>query len=385
MNVKQIIELLPDELIDDLAVSTKVDKYAKKLDGKTVFNLLIHCILSYKDNSFRRMENHFESLSFAYVNQDNKKVKYNSISERLSSMDVSFFRKLYLESLNRYSQLVPKNKSNLVRYDSTIVSLSSKLLKIGYNVKGTASKYNQVKYSIGYSELPVIAYFYTEQSFTSENLALKKVILEHDKENKDHIRVFDRGISSRKTYDELVKNKMPFVSRVNPNAKFEQVEKQTIKTKIIDELEFLEDSKAYLFTEKGKAKKIVRLIKTKQLKTDKEICFVTSIMDSTPEQIANLYKKRWEIETFFKFIKQELNFSHFINRSKNGIEIVLYCTLIAAILLLVYKNLNNLKGYKIMKQKFLQELEWTIMEDIIKMCGGDSKLLHNSTGKSPPN
>ena len=255
MNVKQIIELLPDELIDDLAVSTKVDKYAKKLDGKTVFNLLIHCILSYKDNSLRRMENHFESLSFAYVNQDNKKVKYNSISERLSSMDVSFFRKLYLESLNRYSQLVPKNKSNLVRYDSTIVSLSSKLLKIGYNVKGTASKYNQVKYSIGYSELPVIAYFYTEQSFTSENLALKKVILEHDKENKDHIRVFDRGISSRKTYDELVKNKMPFVSRVNPNAKFEQVEKLAIKTKIIDELEFLEDSKAYLFTEKGKAKK----------------------------------------------------------------------------------------------------------------------------------
>ena len=38
-----------------------------------------------------------------------------------------------------------------------------------------------------------------------------------------------------------------------------------------------------------------------------------------------------------------------------------------------------------MKQKFLQELEWTIMGDIIKMCGGDSKLLYNSNGKSPPN
>ena len=74
---------------------------------------------------------------------------------------------------------------------------------------------------------------------------------------------------------------------------------------------------------------------------------------------------------FFKFLKQELNFSHLINRSENGIKVILYATMTAAILLLAYKELNGLKGYKIMKQKFLNDLEKSLMKDLVIMCGGD--------------
>lgn len=87
---------------------------------------------------------------------------------------------------------------------------------------------------------------------------------------------------------------------------------------------------------------------------------------------------------FFKFLKQELNFSHFINRSENGIEIILYCTLIAAILLLVYKKKNGLSGYKIMKQKFLQELEYELVKEIVIICGGDIEKIKHLNPKSPP-
>lgn len=74
---------------------------------------------------------------------------------------------------------------------------------------------------------------------------------------------------------------------------------------------------------------------------------------------------------FFKFLKQELNFSHLINRSENGIKVMLYCTMIAAILLLAYKELNGLKGYKIMKQRFINDLEISLMKDLVVLCGGD--------------
>ncbi|WP_269235201.1 hypothetical protein [Flavobacterium flavigenum] len=46
-------------------------------------------------------------------------------------------------------------------------------------------------------------------------------------------------------------------------------------------------------------------------------------------------------------------------------------TLITAILLVVYKKLNELKGYKIAKLKFAQELKVLIIKDIVEKCGGD--------------
>lgn len=46
-------------------------------------------------------------------------------------------------------------------------------------------------------------------------------------------------------------------------------------------------------------------------------------------------------------------------------------TLIMEILLTVYKKMNRLKGYKILKLKFAQELEVLIIKDIVIKCGGN--------------
>ena len=84
-----------------------------------------------------------------------------------------------------------------------------------------------------------------------------------------------------------------------------------------------------------------------------------------------MYKQRWEIEVFFKFIKQNLNFSHLLSRNSNAIKVIMYMTLITSILLIVYKKLNGLEGYKIPKLKFAQELEVLIIKDIVEKCGGN--------------
>ncbi|WP_041341551.1 hypothetical protein [Runella slithyformis] len=56
---------------------------------------------------------------------------------------------------------------------------------------------------------------------------------------------------------------------------------------------------------------------------------------------------------------------------KSTFPLLLYVTLIAGILLVVYKQTNQLKGHKILKQKFLQELEWDTINDIVLYCGGN--------------
>ena len=140
----------------------------------------------------------------------------------------------------------------------------------------------------------------------------------------------------------------------------------------------------YLFKDKSiRATHPIRCIEATRKEDGQEIAFITNIKELSAEDITMLYKHRWDIEVFFKFLKQELNFSHLINRSKNGIKVMLYTTMIAAVLLLTYKELNGLKGYKIMKQKFINDLEKSLMKDVVFMCGGDPEKV-DTLFKCPP-
>jgi transposase len=375
VNVNEILSLLPEGLLEDLALETQVNKYSKKLQGEVMFKLLLLCILSHKENSLRTMSSAYESMVFQLLNADRNKgkVRYNSISERLSTIDASYFEKIYEACVSIYTPLFELTKKQPVRFDSTIVTLSSKLLEVGYLLKGgDAENIRQLKFTIGLSHLPVSVHFFHEQKYTSENIALKESILDYKPDQQDVIRIFDKGLNSRKTYDELIEKGIPFISKVNTNSKHDLVYANTL-TAIVDTptLNIYSDTWVYLYTERGRAKHPVRCIRAKIKASGEEIVFVSNIKDISCVEITELYKMRWDIEVFFKFLKQDLNFSHLINRSENGIRIMLYMTMIASILLLVYKAQNNLKGYKIMKQQFVQDIEKFITIDIVIMCGGD--------------
>ena len=116
-----------------------------------------------------------------------------------------------------------------------------------------------------------------------------------------------------------------------------------------------------------------RLITTEN-KAGETLLFLTNITDLDAEQITEFYRKRWDIEVFFRFIKQELNFSHFMSTSENGIKIILYMTLILSMLLLIYKRINNI-GYKTAKRRFGIELDELIIAMIVRFCGGDPSLV----------
>jgi IS4 transposase len=388
MDANKIISLIPGSLLNDLAIETGVNKYSKKLRGEVMFKLLIHCILSYKDNSLRTMESAYESIVFNVLNNVSRKqqVRFSSISERLSVMKSEYFEKLYRMIVRIYGKDIEEKKTTLILFDSTIVALSSQLLKVGYHLKGgDAAHVRQLKFTIGFSELPMSADFYTEQKHTSENTALKTSILAHKPDKENTIRIFDRGITSRKTYDEFIDKKIPFISRLNNNSKIKTVTKNALQEpKQTTTLQIQTDQWVYLYSEGTvMAMYPVRYIRGNNLISNEPITFVTNIHDMDAVHITDLYKRRWDIEVFFKFLKQELNFGHLINRSENGIRIMLYATMIAAVLLLVYKKKNGLSGYKIMKQKFIQEIEKSITRNIVILTGGNPILFDKLFDKPP--
>ena len=75
----------------------------------------------------------------------------------------------------------------------------------------------------------------------------------------------------------------------------------------------------------------------------------------------------------FRFIKQELNVSHLVSLNKNGIEVMLYMTLIVAMLILIYKHANAI-GYKTAKRRFAMEMRNLIIAMIVVECRGDPSL-----------
>ena len=136
-------------------------------------------------------------------------------------------------------------------------------------------------------------------------------------------------------------------------------------------LNIISDSWVYLYTMyKKRTRYPVRLIKAVKKENKEFITFITNIKSIDVKEITEIYRSRWEIEVFFKFIKQHLNFSHLVNRTENGIKSILYITMTVAILLQQYKKDRKLKGYKIAKQKFSQDLERDIIYHIVVLCGG---------------
>jgi len=375
-HINKLLSFIPDDKLQHIAFDTSVDKYAKKLQGELLFKLLFYCLLTEKETSLRGMRSALECALFqAMGNKFNTPtISHSSISERLNSIKVEYFEKIYQHCIEAYKSNFKKEAKDVVRFDSTIVSLSTKLLKIGYQVKGSkAESYRMLKFTVGFSDIPECICFYTSQSHTSENIALRQAIIETQLPKASKTVVFDRGISSRDSYDLLTKNNIQFVSRINDNPKQTIHTANKIKKKIqTDTLTIISDSWVYLYTErKTRSEYPVRLIKAIK-KSDKESIVFISNMDSlTPFEITEVYKSRWGIEVFFKFIKQHLNFSHLLNRTENGIKVIMYVTMTAAILLLEYKQLKKLKGYKLTKQKFAYDLERNIIYNIVIICNGD--------------
>ncbi|ETZ24638.1 transposase [Pedobacter sp. V48] len=116
-----------------------------------------------------------------------------------------------------------------------------------------------------------------------------------------------------------------------------------------------------------------RLIIVESKLDGKKYWFLSNDFDLSAKEIAQAYRRRWDIEVFFRFLKQELNMSHLVSLNKNGIQVMLYMTLMAAMLVLIYKKANKLT-YKTAKRRFSMEIRDLAIALIVVQCGGDPGL-----------
>lgn len=364
MNAKEVISLVPDLLLDNIALETKVDYSVKKLQGKNIFRLFLYGVLNCKIISLRILETIFNSSKFQLLfEMKEQKIKHSGIGMRLTNIDYRYFEKVfqYLINSDPVDEIIFSNKKiNARKIDSTTVVISSKLLKFGMD--NNVGKKN-IKYSVEINQgIPVDIMLFKDQKYLSEDYALPEIIKRKTAKPGLNIAIFDRGIQKKETFIELAKSKIFFISRLTCQ-KYEVAKNLPLEEKETETLKIISDQVIKLKAEKEKTEAELRLIIGKNKQSKQRIFFLTNIFFLTALEIAELYKSRWEIETFFKFIKQEINFSHLLNRSENGIKVLMYLTMITAILLTIYKKTNNIIGWMVAKIKFLDELEIDLMNN----------------------
>jgi transposase len=382
ISVINLLSLLPDDELNRIARQTNVNHYVKVLDGKSIFCLLLYSLIECQRNSLRTMEDIFNSSAFKFLFNlpGEKTVKYNSISERLSAINVEFFRLSYdliFSIFNQYFNQDEIEKSRLVRVDSTMVAEAANKLKKGMTIGSKTTK-KQIKYTVAFDgTYPCMTEIFTDRSNLSECTTIPQVIYKYAEKSKSAVFVFDRGVDKREVFQTLSKNNTLFVTRFKSEGRFRIVEELESGTRrMLGTLELVSD----LIVQIGIPDKRTfyenhyRMITAINPETEVTYQFFTNIFDLDAEEILQYYKKRWDIEVFFRFLKQELNFSHITSTSENGMQVMLYMTMITSMLVLLYKRINKV-GYKTAVRRIAIELNELIIKLVVKQCGGDPSLV----------
>lgn len=155
---------------------------------------------------------------------------------------------------------------------------------------------------------------------------------------KETIYVFDKGYYDYNWWWHIHQKQAYFVTRLKKNAAiFVEDETKAINDEIIIQDSYFKlSNKIPRGGKRMEYKESLRLICVKR-EGKAPLRLITNLKDLSAEEIAKLYKSRWEIELFFKWIKQNLKLKKFIGKSSNAVRIQLASALIAYILVQLFK------------------------------------------------
>ena len=156
---------------------------------------------------------------------------------------------------------------------------------------------------------------------------------------KGSIVVEDRAYTDYRWFAQLQANGVFFVTRQKSNAVYRVIERHKVNKKqglTSDQTIVLSGTKAHLCPHR------LRRIGYRDAGSGKHYVFLTNNFKLSAKTIADIYKERWQIEIFFRWIKQNLKIKAFIGNSRNAVMTQIYVALIAYLLLCMFKYLSKI-------------------------------------------
>lgn len=415
-NVSDILSIIPADVIERFAVQTDVDRHVKLLQGGIVFNTLLHMLLTESKLSQRVAHDVLTGKEqLIPLGAGCRPVKdHTSICRRLQNIKVEYFEKIYDEVRSYATNLYDPThllKLHLTAVDSTIIAETCNKLEEGFHI-GNKSKdgaqRRHVKVSEVFDGLTVLGVcFNDDRTGQAENNALPQVIAQAAKQDRMHrnLYIIDRGLTKAQTLEEMSgqaadaqDGKLYFLVRISDKRRTEQAEAldnpvseyHTADGRLVRIVEF-NTVRIFRSASSVPDPAIYRHVKAEVFEADanpekddpKIVNLLTDVENITAVDMLEAYRRRWMIEVFFKFIKQNLDFSHLLSTSANGLKVMMYMTMIAAMMVLVYARSHEI-GFKTAKRRFDIALGNLIIAQSILLAKGDPRNFMNAHDISLP-
>lgn len=266
--------------------------------------------------------------------------------KRPSKVFGTIYQKLYTFYKHSISdsRIVPNAQKNLYILDSSTISLFKAILKpAGRKRKDGTSKGGMKVHTLlnGDANMPSFIK-YTAAALHDQQF------YKYIKELPDYsIIAFDKAYINYGQFDKFTERNIYYVTRQKENADY----------KTIEEFDLPADAKHILKDEKIEVSyKVNKEVITQQMRRvavfsqryQKAFVYTTNNFDLTAVEIAAIYANRWQIETFFKKLKQNFPLTYFYGDNTNAIETQVWCALIALLLLeVLYKEHKSKMAFSI--------------------------------------
>ena len=265
----------------------------------------------------------------------------STLSDANNKRDYRIYQDLFYSVLEKVQKIAPKYKLKLPRklyiMDSTTIDLCLKVLPWArFRKTKAAIRIHTLMQADG--SLP--AFLRITDGKIHDNTAAKSLNIPPGS-----FLAIDRGYNDYKQYKYYTLNTIRFVTRLKRNATT-----KVIKTLYSDSDQVLSDQ-IVIFTGLKAASDYpfpIRKICYYDPGKKKKLVFLTNDLKLDAQTIADIYKARWEIELFFKTIKQNLKIKRFLGTSRNAVCTQVWIAMIAY-LLISYQKFSQRTKYSIQK------------------------------------
>ncbi len=337
----QLLDFIPRYDFNNYVKQYDADKYTKKLNCWQQLLCLLYAQAAEKD-SLRDIETSLRVHHRNWSHLGLETVAKSTLADANRKRPYEIFERLFYELLRRCKELTPmrefKFDQPLYALDGSAISLCLSLCpwsKFG-QTKGGLKIHNLLSLDRQLPEIIVLTEQKIHELEIAESIDWKKF--------SDSWLVFDRGYYKFSWWKELNNHNIKFVTRLKKDTNYTVLGQLT--TEMPEETEgVIKDERIGLFGDTGfeDYQEDLRLVTFRDPKTKKTYQFITNDFQEVPETIAQLYKERWQIELFFKWIKQNLTIKSFLGTSKNAVLTQIWVAMIYLLLLAYIKHQTGTK------------------------------------------
>ncbi len=335
----QIVQQLPKSLFNSLVQKYQTDKGSKGLSTWDQFIAMMFCQISGAESLREISDGLFSSLGkLNHVGAH--AVARSTLSYANKQRDYHVYQEFYYQLLEHFSPVLKGARTKRVCPDRDVFSLDSSTIGLCLQLYDWA-KFRRSKGGVKLHTLlnndTLMPEFIAITEAKMSDITAARTLVDIPK---NCVLIMDRGYYDFNWYRSLTARGVTFVTRIKENVSIDEC-----KAIVEDEaqqwgcyrISLLKDREAF---DKGKLNELphYRLIQWKDVENDRWFEFLTNDFQLSAQEIAAIYKDRWQIELFFKKLKQNLRIKTFVGTSLNAVMVQIWTALIVTLLLTVLKR-----------------------------------------------